>query len=256
MHSSRPCLVCGAVAAGHCVRALIVAKVVEFGWFEYVRHFTNWSWTMQTLFYAITLLFIIVPDGTAIFVGLTFLPLVTIVFSVWVGSSVLLIRDPAFITPFLAQWPAGVVMLGNDAVHVLPVIIIIFYAWLQGPLVGYGLRRTAHAALYGWGPVYFLVFCVWQTWGGALLAIGLYRMFFDPNEVYRTTLPEAEALGLPLVVGLIVAGVPLIMLTLFHGLTAPVTADGDTWMSWRMRVLLTDYEMLPARTRQWQQKAQ
>lgn len=226
---------------------IMVAKIVEFGWFEYIRHFTNWSWTLQTLFYAITLLGIVAIDATALFVAAVFLPLTTIVFSVWIGSSVLLIRDPDFVTHFFDMWPAGVVMVGNDVVHVMPVLVLVFYAWLQGPLVRYGLRRTAYSALHVWGPMYFLLFCVWQVWGGALLAIGLYRIFFDPNEVYATTLPEAQALGLPLLVGFLVAGVPLIMLSLFHGLTDPLPTSlrrrHDPWTWWRLRAIFTDAEL-------------
>ena len=83
------------------VAGTALAKLVEFGGHSYVEHFTNWSWTAQILFYAGTLPAGVSPGGSRFagaIVALAWLPLVGIVTSVWLGSRLLLLRDPDFIT--------------------------------------------------------------------------------------------------------------------------------------------------------------
>lgn len=227
-----------------------VAKAVEFGWVGYVQHFTNWSWTLQIAFYALTLPFVAYPSWAASVVAVAFLPLVTVILTVWLGSSILLLRDGNFLKGVLGKWPAGVVVVGNDVLHVLPVIVILLFSWIMGRLVFYGLRSCLAGILHGptpqsaQRPIYLLAAVMWQVWGGALAVVGLYRIFFDPNTVYDTDLPETQALGLVLLVGFVVGGGAICVLSVFYGLLRPFPkGNRRAWAAVQdRRVLLTDFE--------------
>jgi len=219
--------------------AAAVGKIVEFGWHDFVRHFTNWAWTAQALFYGFTLPAAFRPGWAAAVVGVALLPLVTIVVTVWLGSSLLLVHDDGFVTDLFEMWPPGVVMVGNDVFHVLPVIVLLAYIFLQRHLVAYGLRRTGTGILYGTGPIYFFAWTVFQAVGAPLLVAAAYRVFFDPNTEYDTSLSETAAVGLLLIVGAAFSALPYALLCVFHGLLRP---PPSTWTHEERRVLFTDWE--------------
>lgn len=174
-----------------------VGKLVEFGFFAYIIHFTNWSWSLQAFFYLATLPapFILVGllrEDSAIsrFVQVVlvvvFFPLNGIVFVVVVVVSVLLGTNAPFLTDILARLPPTIVMLGNDVFHFWPVVIILIYYIAYHRLIHFALNRALTTTGVLSSPWRTTAFILYEAYVGSATAIFVYSLIFDPHEVYKT----------------------------------------------------------------------
>ncbi len=178
----------------------ILGKLANDSLLSYVMHFTNWSWTLQTVFYTATLFVPLLLVGLIrlrSFVGyfseaivvLLFFPLNGIVWSVMVLVSALLGFGSPFITDFFERYPPGIVFLGNDLFHVFPVLALVIFAFLYGTFI---LMAHYDALMYFdvlRSPARLTSYVLYQAYIGPLILATLYALIFDPRIVYETTLP-------------------------------------------------------------------
>jgi hypothetical protein len=199
----------------------VLQKVIEHGIVPYVRHFTNWSWTLQLIFYALTLGAAPVRFGlvsansalgrftrTVIVVGL--FPINGIVFTVMFGVSVLLGTGSPFLSEFLTKYPPEIVFLGNDLFHFWPIVVLLIYYIVYRKLVLFSLNRVVSQLHLLDSPVRFSVFVLYLAYGGAIVALGIYSVLFDPRVVYETDLSIASGFLVALVALTIFSLLPLL----------------------------------------------
>lgn len=177
---------------------MIVAVLTKTSILSYVSHFTNWSWTLQIFFYGFTLpsACIIVgflnPDSflgktTQFVIVALFFPLWGIVSTVLLVVWVLLGTDAEFLADILATMPTGIVFIGNDVFHFLPVFSLVIFYLFYHKLVHYSINHVI--ARYGIldNPGKLFVFIIYQAYS-PLLLLALYALIFDPRVIYSTDL--------------------------------------------------------------------
>jgi hypothetical protein len=185
----------------------IVLKVAEHGVASYVRYFTNWSWTLQALFYASTLGAPLLEHGalatsgaiansTRAIVALGFFPLNGIVFVVMFVVTVLLGTNSPFLADFIDDLPLPIVLIGNDLFHFWPIVNHLLYAVAYPTVI-----RTAHAQWLphggdrGINVARRLYYIIYQAFIGSAVPLGIYAAIFDPRIVYETSLSLASGLA-------------------------------------------------------------
>jgi len=175
----------------------MVGKIFEFGMRAHIQHFTNWSWTFQTLFYFLTLGAPFIQVGlvredsplgrfTQFILAVFFFPLSGIVFVVVVVVSVLLGTNSPFLTDIFSRMPPTIVMLGNDVFHFWPVVFILVYYIAYRRIIHFSLNRAMTYTGVLTSAVRTTVFIIWEAFFASGLAIFIYSIIFDPHEVYKT----------------------------------------------------------------------
>jgi len=168
-----------------------VLKIVDSGVHSYLRHFTNWSWTLQLLFYFATspAPLLVVNDSTKSLgaqfvravVALTFVPLVGIVFVVAGVVMVLLGTRSQFLVVLFREHSPSFVMLGNDVYHFVPIIALLGYGLVNWHFILHSinwlLNRSGRWAL-----------ALYLAYGGPAISLLWYITFFDPRVVYQTSI--------------------------------------------------------------------
>jgi len=180
-----------------------VAKTWRFGVVSYVSHFTNWSWTLQILFFYGTALapFVstgfIAPDSaagawtrTVIVLGLW--PLIGIVFSVMYAVSYLLGTGSHFLSDIFVKYPPEIVFIGNDLVHFWPIVTLLIFFIVYNKLVAFAFNDVLARRRLVRSAVRFTAFIVYQAYAGAGIAVAIYALLFDPRIVYKTNQTIAE----------------------------------------------------------------
>lgn len=219
--------------------AAAVFKIAESGVNSYVRHYTNWSWTLQLLFYYASapapLLVALRKHGawrnvTLAVVAFAFLPLNGVV---WVVASVvnlLLASGHSFIDEYFEQHAPSLVVLGNDVYHLFPLVALLLYLVFNARVVFFALNQLLAGERRG--------FFLYLAYGGTLISLLTYLALFDPHVVYSTDLPFAAGGLFALLVLTLVNAIPLAIAVLYWRLGARALAD--EWLDRRPRSWLAD----------------
>lgn len=176
----------------------LFGKAEMSGWHDFFRFFTNWSWTIQTVFYTALTIGIISDALWDAAVILLFLPILNLAFFVWIMLQIIVATDPKLLES-LHSLPDRVVEIGNEYYHSLPVVLILVVAATNGMAIRRALKRILkyHDSVSPWMKgAYFL----WCTYFPLLLG-GLYRITNDPMDVYGI---NSISIGSLLAIGLAV----------------------------------------------------
>lgn len=174
-----------------------IGKIIEFGWYGHIQHFTNWSWSLQALFYFVTLPAPFVQVGliredssvgrfVQFVLAVFFFPLVGIIFVVVVVVSVLLGTNSPFLTDIFTKLPPTIVMLGNDVFHFWPVIFILLFYLAYRRLIHFSLNHAMTYTGVLTSGSRTTLFIVWEAYFAPGATIFVYAIIFDPHEVYKT----------------------------------------------------------------------
>lgn len=151
------------------VLKVLAAPTLLEGLLSFIDHFTNYAWTLAIVFFASYLGFarpahnndthlqtIVAADTpatqccqvrcAACCVAYLFFPLHAIVMFVMIAVFVMLFINPAFITNLFTVLSPGVVMVANDIFHIIPVIALLYFMIVLGPLLCFGANQECHRA--------------------------------------------------------------------------------------------------------------
>lgn len=179
-----------------------IGKLIEFPDIDYIRHYTNWSFTFQTLFEmaivgaAFVQVGWIRHDSTLAFFyqlvfGLFYFPVLGIVITVRVLVWLLLASGATFLAKFMEKMAPAYVMLGDDAFHYTPVIELFVVGLVYRKMILYSLNTiVAHSRMLD-SPARLAVFIFYQAFGLTFATLILFRLFFNPHVIYSTTLPDS-----------------------------------------------------------------
>lgn len=180
-------------------------KIYMDGWLPSFEHLTNWSWFLQTVFYGFTLLTPFIQNGlidpastpalfTETLLVLFFFPLLGLVFSIVIAISVIIGNDSAFVAGLLAEFPAGLIVVGNDIYHFWPVIFILIYYMAYMQTIHFSMNRALNAfgvLTNGWRLSFFILY---EAYIGTGIVIFIYSIINDPHVIYSTTIPTADGI--------------------------------------------------------------
>lgn len=177
-----------------------VGKLINHGFFNYVRHYTNWSWTLQLLFFAATLAAPFIQHGfishksalgsfTQTVLVLGFFPLFGVVTTVMALVNVLLGSMSDFITDIFAVMPAQIVIIGNDLFHNWPFTNMLIFAFAYHRLLYHSLNRVAAHFGVAYDALRLTLWFAYEGFFGTILSLLLYALLFDPRQVYETDIP-------------------------------------------------------------------
>jgi len=212
---------------------LAIEKCVLFGTYSYVSHLTNIGWTLESLLFTVTLSFILPPTIALCNVNTAAACMAACFFPVWllawfIAATVflLLIKDPEFITDLFDSMEPGLVIVGNDLFHVVPLIALIFLGAVHFALISLGINRFFVGARRTCGTCGAVAVFVYLAFGGALAIIGAYcaltyALGTSPQERYGTDLPYGVGIGYFFSVAVLFNVVPLTALACCCGICRP-----------------------------------
>lgn len=200
---------------------IAVGKLVEFDDMDYVRHYTNWSWTFQALFFSATIGIAFVEVGwlrhdsaysqwlqfvTALF----FFPLLGVVITVRVLVWVLLGTNSPFLQKFFDKMAPSFVMLGDDAFHFMPVIEVVVFWLVYRKWIYYSLNQLIATTEMLDAPVRYTLFILYQAYILALGTVVVYWFTNDPHKVYSTDVPDEYGFAVIIITLTVFVLMPLI----------------------------------------------
>jgi hypothetical protein len=215
-------------------------KISEYGAYEFVRHYTNWSWMLQTLFYfasagAPFMLAGLVDvnscfgDATLTAIGLGFLPLNGVVWSVLVLVSVMLATKAELFTDVLKELAPTWVMLGDSIYHFWPVLALLLYFIAYRKVVYVALNRIfARQRLYA-SAFRLTVFLLYESVFGTALSFAIYGLLFNPQKVYKTDLPVGLGVLVVLLTLQLINALPLLLVLFVYKIGRRVEYPPD-WL--------------------------
>lgn len=205
--------------------AAATEKIEHNTWGDYIRHFTNWSWTLQILFYSLTWLGFWYPD-------LLYAVLVVFFFvtwgTIWVVLTLvvaLILTDAHFIMQYVKRYSAGVVIFGNDLYHVFPVIVILLFA--------FALKQELHNA-FRWAlediksNFWRAVIGIVQIFSPIILLL-MYISIFDPVQVYNARISPVMGAVIAVVTLILASGFAYWYLGGFEPRTGPGAMEGPIY---------------------------
>jgi len=195
------------------------------GIYNYVIHWTNWSWTYIIIFFASITGFHVSPgprssccnvECASLVVAWAFFPLNAIVWFVFVAVQIMLLQDSTFITDLFATIMPGIVMVANDVYHAVPVGTLLLFVAIFPALICLGVNRVC--TTYERGTPKYNALCIgyalWSLFIGTWALFTVYLLVLAALEttiqnVYSPSLQYWQPYVGLLVVGLIVNGLPL-----------------------------------------------
>lgn len=207
------------VFLGKVVRVLIVYVVVAIfmvgwfgkaalnGWDDYLRFFTNWSWTLEGVFYLFVAIGTLYEPVWNAVIRVLFLPVLTLAWFVWLMLQIIVATDPKLLDE-VKEMPMKVFEMGNELYHPWPVILIMTVAAVEAP----NIRRALHAGWYrSAAPVWLhLLNMLWSVYFPIWFGL-LYCIANNPMEVYGITgISEAWVLAIGLGVSSVVGGLAFV----------------------------------------------
>lgn len=176
--------------------AAAIVKTADFGLLEYWQHFTNWSYTLQIIFYLVMLpvpLMIAyeVEDSTldvlAGFAAVTFVPLWGIVTTVLILVLAMLVVGSQLLEAFVGVVPVSDIVLGNEVFHFFTVFRLLTWATVNQRFVYYSLNQLfSHEIVHNSRRI-FIGLLVYQMLIGPSIPLLVYMSVFDWQTVYQTT---------------------------------------------------------------------
>lgn len=202
---------------------LLVAKTVVYGWTPTVEHYTNYMLTLLTLTLWSMVCFWRSNHAYAYCTVRTSATLLAAIgpaahANVWfvcIGVFAIFGTDPSFFLDMIdasaTPAAAGLLLVGNCVVHVVPVALVILVMCIFGPIVRFSFRHT-FSRLYSRNAI--AAYVLYALVLSPLVPYGLYMIVVqgDIARVYDTAL--SPWLALPTIVGvsLVVNGLPLLYL--------------------------------------------
>lgn len=187
----------------------ILARVANGDFESFFQQFTNWSWIFQTLFYTLTLPVPFIQQGliiegsllgrfTRTVVLLLFFPLVGVVFTVVIVISIIFADDESFLNGLLRHMPASRLVLGNDLLHVWPIVFVLLFYILYHRYIFYVLNYTLNRHNVLSSGFRTTVFIFYESYGAGFFLM-IYSFIHDPHVVYRTEIPTLDGILVVLV---------------------------------------------------------
>ena len=221
--------------------ASTVFKIGEYGINEFVQHYTNWSWTLQNLFYFATigapfLRFGVADvdgcfaDATFFVIAMGFLPLHGVVWAVLVIVSVMLATEAKLFSDILEEVPATWVMLGDSIYHFWPVLVLLLFAIVYWKLIFVAYNRVfVRRRLYD-SRRRLCMFLLFQSFVGTAVSLTIYGILFDPRQVYKTELPIGLGIGVVVLTLQLTNALPLLIVLFVHKVARRVEYP-SAWLS-------------------------
>ena len=202
-------------AVGLTLLTSIGLKLNAFGTAAYAKHWTNWGWTALGLFVTfVAWLQIKVSDvGLAILLAVYF-PFRAVWWMIFFGVNVLFLSGSDLLDVMATQYDLGLIIFGNDVIHVWPILVEIAFLAVYYPFVFTAFQK---ARRYLPGNFLWVVFLTYQLVGGTIILFATYAgvlrlMGTNLATVYYTIFTEPIAMLGVIGTGVLVNGVLLLYL--------------------------------------------
>lgn len=158
-------------------------KIMRSGLFSYFQYFTNWSWSIQTIFYFFLMSGILFNNELFEFMIIScLLPVWGVIWTIYVIVLVLILEDASFILNNIGIYKAGIVFFGNALFHYIPPIILAIVIFI--------LKKNIRQIFQRYKPknsIYLVFYTIIQIYS-PILIMGLYSLIFDYTLVYNSNL--------------------------------------------------------------------
>lgn len=213
---------------------IIGTLIISLGWFffmlssfvhsiadgdleTFVSHFTNWSWTIQMVFYYFLNIGFLFSDRLLdCVVSVFFIPVWGMSWIVAILVLLLELRNGNFVLDSVIYHKSGLVFFGNDLYHFIPPVIfglIVIGMSTEFTDVFKDILKKRTKTWIGWiGIMAYLLL-------SPLVAIGIYMLIYDYKVIYQTSMPIYQGILISVSVSFIVD------MTMYWILTADNISD-------------------------------
>ena len=190
--------------------AAAIDKVVVWGLDDYIQYFTNWSWTLQLIYYTLDLLFY--ADGTRCahyyLLMILWWPLFLTVTAVFILVMVVIGVDAKLFETAVKQYSVSAMLLGDRVVHVIPFVIVIIYAATCAAEIGEVMGAMCDNGKYGIRFIRYVVI----NYATPIAYVFLYMVTNNYQKVYHVSTNIAVACVAVAILYAVIYGIALAMM--------------------------------------------
>lgn len=175
-----------------------IDKIITSGLEDYFNYFTNWSWSIQIIFYYLLGVAVLLEGALFKFCcEYLLLPVTGITLLIYVVVMVLVLINPNFILEHIGEYSAGMVFFGNALFHYVPPFILVLFIFICSKKIKSALRENEKPRDYR--------DYLYQVYS-PLIVVSFYRICNDYREVYRIKLNDIIMIVLVLLPLVILSG--------------------------------------------------
>jgi len=205
--------------------AVTINNIYQWGFCDEFRHFTNWAWIIAILFlYATSGSLLVVTyrlrgalrSWTCAIFAIFFIPAWLTAVVVLLVVLLMLLTGATFLQNILRSTPLYEVIIGNELMHLVPVVTYIVVALVNTRLLYWSLNemlaRVSQDRKLFWAIVFAEVFITPN------IPLLFYRVFNDPAVVYGETVNQYVGVAYILGLEAIFGGLPFFVAVTMFGL--------------------------------------
>ena len=178
--------------------SVMLLKIAGWSVRAFDMFFTNWSWTIQAIFFTADLLCLLDPTRRATYWLLLvwWWPMLITVVAVCILVQLVLFENSVLFTEAAKDYGIGQMVLGHELVHIVPVFIVMLFGITRGPEITASITMLRDSkGRYGVRlPVYVFVNYLYP-----ILIVFAYVTVNDYLKVYHVKVNPAAAMGAILV---------------------------------------------------------
>ena len=176
-----------------------IGKLVDSGFHDYFKHFTNWNWTLNSFYYFLEFIRIIYSYNhkdkyknilTLYVDGFVFWLTFSASWFVFWGVFVMFANSTVIVTEIEKKYTLGFILNMEKLFHVLPAIVILFYFFIKQQVFGWTLQVLVNKSRIAYVSTWIYIIVIVCLSG--IIAVALYYSTFDISSVYQ--IPSAVGL--------------------------------------------------------------
>jgi hypothetical protein len=216
--------------------AITIDKLRVWGFQDEFQHFTNWAWILYATSGSLLIVTYKVRGAlrtwTCAIFAIFFIPCWLIAVVVLLVVLLFLVTGATFIIDIVRSTPVSEVIIGNEVMHLLPVITYIVVALVNTRLLYFSINEMLATVNQDrkifWAIVFAEVYLVPN------IPLAFYRVFNDPAVVYGSNLNQLLGLAYILAVETVFGGLLLFVAVAMFGLgekhLKDEFIDGDSFL--------------------------
>ena len=174
---------------------MLIGKVTTGTWDDYLRHFTNWMWTYNTIYYTLDLVTLGMLRNRAWEHNVLLVVWWNLFGNVWLVFFlvfILLYDNPYIVLDVMEEYGgdmyAGSVLVFERVFHVLPAVFALFALFMRMPDLILAMRYEFEHNWRRGRPIYLYAY-IGVTFLLSFTPFLIYYICLDPNEVYGVNTP-------------------------------------------------------------------
>jgi len=200
---------------------LLIGKLVNGGTHDFIKHFTNWNWSMNAIFFTTRTIgrlpWILTGRTThnriSLFAnGCLFWLTNGMSWLVFWLVLIMLADNPDILLEMAKEFGLGMILDLDRVFHVFPTVFLLIYWAMCGHEISWPLQVLVYRGSFdGWRKITWVYF-IFNVLFGGLLIMAIYFACFDISAVYGITTSSTFIVFLSISISLVLNGLTFVNL--------------------------------------------